>query len=71
MKETNTPAALHTYKLNNGVTVLGKLHKGKVHPMTFSNNLQAEVQQVLTAATGVQCSVHIPAASRIRYIRIN
>lgn len=68
MIQTNT---LHTYKLNNGTLVLGKLVKGKVQPLTFSNNLQAETQQVLTAATGVACSVYVPAGSRVRYVKVN
>lgn len=71
MKQADTHTAPEIYKLNNGTLVLGKTYKGKVHPMTFTNSLQAETQQVLTAATGVKCSVYQPAGSRIRYIRFD
>lgn len=61
---------LQTVKLNNGTEVLAKEYKGKLHAATFVNNLQAETNQVLVAATGVICDIYTPAMSRIKYIRI-
>jgi hypothetical protein len=60
-----------TYKLNTGITVLGKMHNGKIIPCTYVNNLQAETNQVLTAATGIACSVYQSPVSRTRYVRID
>lgn len=44
-----------TTKLNNGVTVLAKMYKGDVYPMTFANFTQAKAAGKRHGSDDVRC----------------
>ena len=59
-----------TVKLRNGLTVLAKKTKFGINEVTFANNTQANIKQLLIEATGIKCYV-IGFGSPCKYIVIN
>lgn len=62
---------LTTTTLNNGTKVLAVNDKKYgIRAKQFTNNTQANVQEVLLMAQGFNCSVYSPFGSRVKYIKI-
>jgi hypothetical protein len=61
-----------TTTLKNGTSVLAVNDKKYgVRAKQFVNDTQANVQQMILFAQGIECSVYVPFMSTVRYIKIN